>query len=253
MSESLFTATSYFHPFPDPSEVFAKDVDLHAEFLLPLASVDLSHFNPQWRGRVHFVQPIEPYEGVVGEETQESHTETCRENWVGYFVDDDSRYTLATDFNFFLKRKLDLQSRLRQDEQRQLDVLREHYEQVRASFADHRDHFRRHGSLHWFANDEGEFDDDDRAPMVNDLGGLPGNGNWAALEFMELRWERSIHEDGDPALNPYPVLKGPGQFEFIGWAESYAYAKDCSCQMQLFFNPASRIARDITESCGRRS
>lgn len=242
MAETLLTATDYFKPFPDPADVFATDVDKHLEFLLPLASVDLSHINPKWHGRVHFVQPVEPYEGIIGEETAAFHTELCRANWIGYRVDDRSRYMFDADFRYFFKRKLESQPYRSREEQEQLDVINEHYRRVKESYAERRDHFRQYGAVHWFANDEGQFEDDNRAELVQDLGGMPGDGNWPALDLIPLRWEKTQDEHGENWLHPYPILEGPGKFEFIGWMHAFAYADGCDCALQLFYNPESRIA-----------
>ena len=100
--ETLFQQTGYFHPFPDARDVFASRVQEHAEYLLPLASVELSHLAHQWNGRIHFVAPIEPYDGVLGEDTEDFHNYLCRENWVGYRII-DGKYDLACDFRFFQK------------------------------------------------------------------------------------------------------------------------------------------------------
>jgi hypothetical protein len=65
--------------FPDPKEVFAFEVEEHRKYLLPLASLNISEINDNWEGVVHFIQPIEPFEDLVGEDAKEYHTFYCRE------------------------------------------------------------------------------------------------------------------------------------------------------------------------------
>jgi len=72
--ETLLVDTDCFHAFPAPEDVFERDVAQHCEYLLPLASVCLSRINPDWQGEVHFVLPIEPHDGVVGDDTKDHHT-----------------------------------------------------------------------------------------------------------------------------------------------------------------------------------
>ena len=76
----LHEATDYFKPFPKAEEVFGDDLESHSKYLLPLATVSLEHINPAWSGPIHFVQPIEPYDGVVGEDTPSHHGPLCAEN-----------------------------------------------------------------------------------------------------------------------------------------------------------------------------
>ncbi len=73
----LYEATEYFQPFPTPESVFSKDVERHMNYFLPIATVSLSHINSKWSGKVHFVVPVEPWDGVVGEKTIKHHTFLC--------------------------------------------------------------------------------------------------------------------------------------------------------------------------------
>lgn len=86
--------------FPEPSDVFSSKIDEHREFLLPLATLDLSMINKSWSGDIHFVQPIEPWDGVVGEDTTPHHNYYCRQNWLGYKLV-DGRFELLADVLFF--------------------------------------------------------------------------------------------------------------------------------------------------------
>lgn len=61
----------FFTPFPEPGDVFAgndADIARAAEHLLPLLTIDLEAYDPEFAGlKVHMLSPIEPYEGLVGE------------------------------------------------------------------------------------------------------------------------------------------------------------------------------------------
>ncbi|MEQ8458624.1 MAG: hypothetical protein RLO52_14600 [Sandaracinaceae bacterium] len=67
MPLTIFEASEDFCAFPEPEDVFAERVAEHAELLLPLAAVDLALVDPELEGTVHFILPIEPDEGCVGE------------------------------------------------------------------------------------------------------------------------------------------------------------------------------------------
>ena len=91
--------------FPEASDVFFDQIEEHRHYLLPIATLDLSKINKNRDGFLHFVQPIEPYDGAVGSNTRQFHTYYCRKNWVAYSVR-NGKYKLLCDFCFFEKNTL---------------------------------------------------------------------------------------------------------------------------------------------------
>lgn len=233
--ETLYQGTDYFHPFPNVQDVFASRIDEHAEYLLPLASVDLSHLNPEWAGCIHFVAPIEPEDGVVGDETQEFHTYLCRDNWVGYRIV-EGRYELACDFGFFRK-----------------GSLRSHYEKARAGFELRKTHFREHARLHnaWAESlADGQFDDDDRVALVRKLGGPSLSGNWSELENFPISRDRTyVDQNGEEWPCAHPKTEDGRTFEFIGCIPMYHYIAEnpdytsiLGGDLLLFYDPKDNLA-----------
>lgn len=99
MSKNLKNRTTLF---PEAEDVFRENIEEHRKYLLPLATVELSDIDSAWSGSIHFVQPTEPYDGPIGEETQEFHTHYCRINWVAYSIG-DGKFILLSTFDFFQK------------------------------------------------------------------------------------------------------------------------------------------------------
>lgn len=233
--ETLYQRTDYFRPFPEPAEVFASRVAAHAEYLLPLASVDLSHLKPEWEGPIHFVIPIEPCDGVVGEGAAEFHNYLCRDNWIGYRMI-DGRYDLACDFGFFRK-----------------DALADHYQKVRSGYDLRAAHFRAHGCLHhaWAKQDaSGQYDDTDRVALACTLGGVSLDGNWSNLgNFPISSDDVYIDSDGEEWRRASPQTEDGRSFEFIGSISMYHFIAenpDYTCllggNVLLFYDPREKVA-----------
>jgi hypothetical protein len=242
--ETLHSATPYFRLFPNARDVFASDVELYAEYILPLATVDLSHLNADWRGAIHFVAPIESSHDLPGELTSKHHTYLCRTNWLGYRINDEDRYTLDCDFCYFLKFDLESRTQLHAEERHKLEELRGQYQATKESYFNEKRRFERFGG---FYLKEAETDpdllaDEYRNELVQDLGGTPGWPNWAEMNLFPLRKEQEMQSDGELGSSAFPVANGPGKFEFIGWLPTYSYSRPCAYNLYLFYNHEARLA-----------
>lgn len=238
--ETVFLPTDFFRPFPAPEDVFANNIDLHSEHLLPLASVNLSHLDPQWDGWIHFILPIEPHDGVVGEGRREHHNYLCRENWIGYWVR-DSKCELACDFRFFLKNDLESRKRLGHRQRQTLEQLNEHYEKTRKSFEQRRAHYQANGALHCEGarKRSGRYAEGDRLELVRSLGGTCGAGNWAEANFPLSQYPYVDSEYGE-SLKVYPKTEEGRDFSFIGEIPTWHYTSN-GCQLLLFYDPRDQI------------
>jgi hypothetical protein len=250
--ERLYTATDYFIPFPQPEDVFATRVDEHAEYLLPLASVNLRHLSPDWKGWIHFVTPIEPYEGVVGEGTHAYHTYLCRENWVGYRIT-GGKYELAADFRFFQQASFRAhRSPGAPPEKPQLD-LAVHYADAKTGYGLKRTHFREHGFVHnpwakpgWF----GGFKKSDRVELVSDLGGPCADGNWSNMENFPLTpLGEAVDAEGERHTEVFPLTEDGRPFAYIGSLPIYHYIAETpdftsllGGSLLLFYDPGTNVA-----------
>lgn len=74
--EDIQTLEEYLHPFPHMEDIFVPEQPWLKAHFLPLISIDLSVLNPEWQGQtVHMITPFEPYEGLIGEDTEAHHNE----------------------------------------------------------------------------------------------------------------------------------------------------------------------------------
>jgi len=232
VSETLYRNTEYFKAFPNPEGVFEQDrLAQHIDHLLPLATVDLQRINPAWKGDIHFVAPIEPYDGVVGECTEAHHSYLCRENWVGYNIV-DGKYSLASDFKFF-----------------DASNLTDHYHHTRENFTKRARQFEQLGCL-FHANSDGGASNNpaDKLALVYDLGGESTDGNWANMGLFPISHERK-HSDPEYGSSPLPLTEDGRLFSYIGSMSIYNYvAATCDfgwthcADLVLFYDPQDNIA-----------
>ncbi|MEF9967465.1 MAG: hypothetical protein RR766_03050, partial [Longicatena sp.] len=77
---------------PDHEVVFAPSSLFLAQHLLPLISIDLSAINPAWQGKIHLLNPIEPYECYIGSDTTEFSDAFANENWFIMQLNQQNQY-----------------------------------------------------------------------------------------------------------------------------------------------------------------
>ncbi len=238
--KSIYEESDDFYPFPDPEDVFASEVELHSNHLLPIAAVDLSSIDKRLDGLVHFIQPFEPCDGVVGEGGEAYFTNTCRQNFVGYQYDSD-RCRLMADFRYFEL------SRLRtvggSNVQPALKCLSDHYADVRSGFERARSHYQRYRALHAPQKDP-PFDKKHRIALAY-IGGSCKGGNWEDTEFPLLPGV-STDSEGKRRYRILPLTDDGRPFMFIGqlassafiWSQRFALC----CDLLLFYDPEKRVA-----------
>lgn len=251
--ETLYVATDYFRPFPDAADVFSRDVDEHAEYLLPVASVSLSHLSPDWAGNVHFIIPVEPVGGygIPGERSMAYHNFLCRPNWLGYTLRGD-KCESACDFRYFHKRYYAEHppEGVYQDE---LNEMVDHYGRVRSRFAAAAEHFKKYG---WLSSDPGNWnpsepepepDDMVRVSLVRNLGGASYDGNWSSAYsegFPLSRYPDKLEDCGhfydcDRVL---PQTDDGRDFVYVGEMEMWNYIGPTNGSLLLFYDPGQQIA-----------
>jgi len=247
--ETLDAATDYFQPFPDLHDVFARDDDEHSEYLLPVATVSLSHISPDWTGNVHFIIPIEPVGGygVPGEESSRYHNYLCRPNWIGYMLRGD-KCELACDFRFFHKAYYSHHPPESDLQKSEADELPKHYSEKRNHFAACEKHFQKHGwlcsdPLNW--NPSKHDPEDWRKSIVRNLGGVSFEGNWSNAEDFPVSRYPDKCDDGCEAYDfdrVLPQTEDGRDFTFIGEIEMWNFIDNTNGVLLLFFDPEKRIA-----------
>ena len=146
--QTLYGATDFYRPFPDPNDVFASNIPEHCEYLLPVGTLSLSHVSPDWSGCIHYIVPIEPVGGwgALGDKSTAYHNHLCRPDWLGYRLLGD-QCELLCDFHFFHKAYYSVHPPGSDFEKREAAELPTHYARTRQEFSAIRTHFQKHGTL----------------------------------------------------------------------------------------------------------
>ena len=143
-------------PFPLPDSVFAPDQPWLAQHLLPLLSLDLGTLKPEWTGsRVCLFNPIEPFNGLLGEHTAAAHGAYTAPNWLAFRLDGHNRHHFLAGESYFERADPAAAALYARD--------------AAATFTAYqgaREHYRRQGTL------------PHNAPFVDSLGGAIDDGNW---------------------------------------------------------------------------
>jgi len=108
----------YLHPFTEAQDVFASaehnggvSPEQAAYLAPPLLSIDLAAVNPDWVGRIHIVTVLEDSEitdGYFADGMEAFHSYYTHSNWIGFQLDDHSRYSLLGDWRCFYQQHQDL-------------------------------------------------------------------------------------------------------------------------------------------------
>lgn len=207
------TLLPFMTPFPSPEQVFAGDIAAHRRHLLPLLTLELSAINPEWSGKIHFINPKEPYIGTLGERTSEYHDYYNRENWLAFRIEND-RYTFLGDFRYFYL------------EGREDNELSEHYKDTEQGLEKAKEFYQQHDMLNpWGQTDNQQY-------WVEEITAEPGCGNWSD----------GFPLDYDEDDNAYPLTEDGRRFHFVGWLTAYSYCDAGADGILLFYDPVEKIA-----------
>lgn len=241
MRTNITSPEPFLDVFPAASQVFAEPVNRYFRHLLPLVSLNLSAVDPALSGKVHLVNPVEPTEGCIGDETYSFHTYYCRSNWIGFKLNGANRYELLSDFRFF---ELE-QDGIDDGRQKELELKSRRFHGAHRLAVQRFQQFR---SLRWFSAHTDKEPRETPEPILNQLGGPAPKGNWQVHTDIPL--DRS-----NPA-NIVPVSDKGRRFRFIASATPWHYAQDDGNPkwMQfgadgilLFFEPVERIVLQTFE------
>ena len=232
----LFGNNDYFTAFPDPKSVFASDIEKHLQYFLPLASVDLSKLNPSWTDTVHFITPIEPADGVVGETTTEFHTYYSRDNWIG-FRNNSGLFEFEGDWRLFVR-----------------DTIPEYYQAALNGYDVAKQHFNEHKALHSMRRRPDKNGDlfklDRPRALVEQLGGECFDANWANMGNFNIarvgNWSYTDHTGTHNTEKVRPVTEDRRPFEYVGYLNAGLYNMNTETRYtwtdtHLFYDPESRM------------
>ena len=218
----VLTVEPWMRPFPKLEHVFEMVTDDIRELYLPAVSIEASIVDPRWTGLLHFVMPVEPFDGGLGEYssgTYENHY--CRHNLIGFRRTKSGRYEpLAAPLFFTIncaRKNKGLFLREQQINRREtLSEAEEFYAMVHASFADAQAHFAATGQLRETFGKP--------SPWIYDLGGdAPLN---ALQDFVPEG--RPLSPDGRA-------------FAFVGDLNTYAFRANGSDGFYMFYDPVDEI------------
>ena len=235
--KTLYQETSYFRMFPDASDVFATRVKAHAQYLLPVATLQARQLSRRWEGEIHLVMPIEPCGGygLLGENTEPYHNYLCQDNWVAYRMV-GNKCELACDFRFFhhaYYAENPPEGEVEKQEAKELDT---HYSQTVAEFTRHAQFFREHG---WLCQSPGRWNGESmadwRVSLVTNLGGVSGGGNWSNSSSLP------VSKSGDSGEGILPQTEDGRSFRYVGDVEMWHYIGDTNGVLVVFYDPKDRI------------
>ncbi|MDR6525251.1 hypothetical protein J2787_000621 [Chryseobacterium rhizosphaerae] len=86
--------------FPEYEDVFYDDIENHKKYFLPICSINLKIINPSEDQWLHIVSVKEIYDGCVGENKPEYHTEYTKSDMFSFDVM-EGKYKFDADWNYF--------------------------------------------------------------------------------------------------------------------------------------------------------
>lgn len=114
---------------PFPTDVFPADQAWLGQHLLPLLKIDLGLLRPELAGQVAtMLCPIEPYDGCIGETTEEHHNAFTGTNWIAFELTAGNEMRFLGNEGYFIGDAVDDK------------YAREHIAQMRESYAKARDY-----------------------------------------------------------------------------------------------------------------
>ncbi|AZA76195.1 hypothetical protein EG347_00950 [Chryseobacterium sp. G0186] len=86
--------------FPDYEDVFYDDLENHKKYFLPICSFNLQLVDPSKDEWLHIVSVKEIYDGCVGENREDYHTQFTQSDMLGFDII-DGKYKFDADWNYF--------------------------------------------------------------------------------------------------------------------------------------------------------
>lgn len=229
LHEDVKTLNEFLTPFPNIDEIFVEHQSWLKKHFLPLISIDLGMLKDEWRGQVvHMLNPFEPYEGYIGENTTDYHNEFIGENYIAFKLTDDNQYEFLGNERYFLKVAND-------------EIQAYHDEQL-ADYQKTQDYYNQHGVLVnvRYPKYQGEWN---QRAFMDDLGGGFWYGNWTDCPKMPSAYQMTLSNyDEDDAPNDGITISHKGNpFYYIGNVSAYNYGCAGADGIIMMYEPVSRI------------
>ena len=218
--------------YPPSDAVFVPEQQELAELLHPLVRIDLAAIDPTWRGAVHLLSPVEPEDGLLGEERRDAASDTAGVNWLSFHVDEMGRYRFLGDRRLFQRED--------QPDTDTAEEIRLLYAEADAQFSAGKTRWERLSALVW-----GDREDPTRQrdgwgtdiALIEQLGGDPGAGNWTAIAPPPA-YRLLVSDSGLAEV----TLADGRPFRFVASTAGYPWRETGADAILLFFEPETRTA-----------
>lgn len=226
-TQNITSLNPNFTAFPKAETIFSTEQAWLAKHFLPLLSIDLAVFNPEWAGTVvHMLNPIEPYECYIGDETTEYHNEFTCPNWLAFRLSDDNRYIFLGQEGYFQNTPFHQSN----------EALLAKEAEMRQDYQHAKQFFQEHAQL------------PNNLPFLDVLGGEFTNDNWTtqhppsafgvnyfASDFDHPAWNMTDYYD------PNSISYQGKPFIHIAEVAGYNWCGNGADDIILMYEPESRI------------
>lgn len=213
---------------PLPEDVFVEDQPWLSNYLMPLISIDLGILRTDLVGTiVHLLNPTEPADGIIGEQTTDFHNEFCGENWLAFRLTPDNKYSFLGNEAYFLSSS--------QHKDIVDDYFKEHIKSVQENYQKVKTKYKEKGQLlPWQENNPQNF--------LDRLGGEIWYGNWTDSSSIPSAFEMNIDESAHNLPNDgISITFKDKEFMYVGEVSGYSYCGEGADSILLFYEPESRI------------
>lgn len=236
--EDIQTLEKYLHPFPRMEDIFVPEQPWLKAHFLPLISIDLSVLNPEWQGQtVHMINPFEPYEGLIGEDTEAHHNEFTATNWLAFRLREDNRYEFLGNEGFFMRSPVNGYG----------GEMEEYVEEIRDYHQENREYFDKHGILvnsRWLKDGE----EPNRQNFLDELGVGFWYGNWPETAEIPKAFTLTLPPTNMKLAdldelpdNGIKIAYNGNPFHYIAGVAGYNYCNFGADMILLMYEPVSRI------------
>ena len=236
--ENIQTLEEYLHPFPCMEDMFVPEQPWLKAHFLPLISIDLSALNPKCQGQtVHMINPFEPYEGLIGEDTEAHHNEFTATNWLAFRLREDNRYEFLGNKGFFIRSPVNGYG----------GEMEEYAEEMRDCHQKNREYFEKNGILvnfRWLEDGE----EPERENFLAELGGGFLYSNWTETSEIPKAFTLTLPPAGmkladldELPYNGIEIAYNGNPFHYIAGVAGYNYCSSGADMILLMYEPVSRI------------
>lgn len=213
---------------PFPEDIFVEEQSWLKNYLLPLISIDLGILRTNLAGTVvHLLNPTEPAEGIIGEQTTDFHNEFCGENWIAFKLTSDNRYSFLGNENYFLSSPAH-QNSVDKEFTEHIKMVHDNYQKVKTKYQE------KGQLLPW--------QDDNPQNFLDRLGGDMWYGNWTDSSSLPSAFEMNMDESAEDLSNDRISISYKGNdFMYVADVAGYSYCADGADSVLLFYEPENRI------------